>query len=140
MEEQKNESQVDVSPVEKNDLLSAIVWAFILIWAGIVFLAGNLGWLETIVGKFRDLTGFPFFDKFLSVWPLVLAGMGAILLIEVILRLLIPAFRKPILGTLILGLVFLGIALDELIQVELLWPVVIIVIGLIVLIRGLRKK
>ena len=34
--------------VEERDTLSSVVWAFILIWAGLVFLAVNSGWLDRI--------------------------------------------------------------------------------------------
>src|SRR4030066_392942 len=35
--------------VEQRDTLSSIIWAFILIWAGLVFLAVNTGWLDKIL-------------------------------------------------------------------------------------------
>ncbi len=35
--------------VEQRDTLSSITWAAMLIWAGLVFLAANTGWLDTII-------------------------------------------------------------------------------------------
>ena len=35
--------------VEERDVLSSIVWAAILIWAGLVFLAVNSGWLDRVL-------------------------------------------------------------------------------------------
>ena len=32
-------------PHNQRDFLSDVAWALILIWAGLVFLANNLGWL-----------------------------------------------------------------------------------------------
>ena len=33
---------------EEKDLLSSIAWSFALMWAGLVFLAYNLGWFEQL--------------------------------------------------------------------------------------------
>ena len=43
---------------EENDLLSSLAWAFILIWAGLVFLASNLGWFERLGLMVDSTLGF----------------------------------------------------------------------------------
>jgi hypothetical protein len=106
----------------REDPLSAAVWAGILVWAGVALLLGNTGVLD---------------DTALDGWDLVFAGAGAILLLEVLVRLALPAYRQAVTGTLILGIVFLGVGLGDLVGWSVIGPVAVIVIGLALLLRGL---
>jgi hypothetical protein len=74
--------------VEQQDTLSSIVWAAILIWAGIAFLSVNMGWFDAILGS-------SFFARILPdnmavfepcVWSIIMLGAGVILLAEVAAR------------------------------------------------------
>ncbi len=123
-EEEKNREKEEKSWEEKwrEDPLNAAVWAGILIWAGVALLLGNLDVLK---------------DAGLDGWDLVFAGAGAILLLEAGVRLLVPAYRRPIIGTVILGLVFLSIGLGDLVGWEAVWPLAIILIGVALLLRGI---
>jgi hypothetical protein len=105
----------------REDPLSAAVWALILVWAGVALLIGNLEVLE---------------DTVLEGWNLVFAGAGVILLLEVVVRLLVPAYRQPVIGGLILGFVFLAIGLGDLGIWDSIWPLAIILIGVALLLRG----
>ena len=105
----------------REDPLSAVVWALILVWAGIALLIGNLDALQ---------------DTALEGWNLVFAGAGVILLLEVVVRLLVPAYRQPVIGGLILGFVFLAIGLGDLGIWDAIWPLAIILIGVALLLRG----
>jgi len=105
----------------REDPLNAATWAGILIWAGIALLLGNLGVLDDIA---------------LDSWDLVFIGAGALLLLQVLVRFLVPAYRQPIIGTLILGLVFLAIGLGDAVSWGAVWAVVIIIIGVVLLLRG----
>ena len=109
----------------RRDPLNAAAWAFILIWAGVVLLADNLGYLR----------GFA-----LEAWALFFVGAGVILLLEVLLRLVMPAYRQPVLGTIILAVVFLGIGLGELISWVIIGPLVLIAIGAYLLFRGMFRR
>jgi hypothetical protein len=109
----------------RRDPLSAAAWAVIIIWAGLVLLATNLDF---------------FADSFLDTWPLFFAGAGVILLIEVVLRLLLPAYRQPVLGNIILACVFLGIGLGGLINWALIWAFVLIGIGVFILFSGILRR
>jgi low affinity Fe/Cu permease len=126
-EEEKNREKEEKSWEEKwrEDPLNAAVWAGILIWAGVALLLGNLDVLK---------------DTGLGGWDLVFAGAGAILLLEAGVRLLVPAYRRPILGTVILGLVFLSIGLGDLVGWEAIWPLAIILIGVALLLRGFVRR
>ncbi len=123
-EDEKHEKNWDEK--WRRDPLNAAGWALILIWAGVVLLVSNVG----IFRLFALETG----------WPLFFAGAGGILLLEVVVRLVVPAYRGPVIGTLILALVFLGIGLGGLINWNLVWAFVLIGLGLAILLRGLMRR
>ncbi len=123
--EEKRAEKEEKSWDEKwqRDPLSAVVWAGILIWAGLVLLANNLGLLL----RFEQL----------DAWGLIFIGAGLIILLEVVVRLLIPAYRRPVTGSLIFGIILLGVGLGNLVSWGLIWPLALIIIGLSILVRGI---
>ena len=142
--EEKDEKEVmkHDEKVEENDRLSSITWAFILMWAGLVFLANNMGWFSQIgievnpswyFDSFQDWTHF-------GVWNLVALGSGAILILETIARLLIPQYRRNVGGSLIVAAVFIGIGLGGWFSWNYLWPVILIAVGLNILLKGMFRK
>jgi uncharacterized membrane protein len=121
--DEKNREKHEKSLEEKwrEDPLSAAVWAGILVWAGVALLLGNMGALD---------------DVALEGWDLAFAGAGVILLLEALVRVLVPAYRQPIIGNLILGFVFLAIGLGELGVWDVIWPLAIVLLGVALLLRG----
>jgi hypothetical protein len=124
---EKEEKDEEKSWDEKwrRDPFTAAVWAIVLIWGGLVLLAANFGFLD----------GFP-----LDGWQLFFLGAAAILMLEVLVRLLVPSYRQPVVGTVILSLVFVAIGLGGLVKWYLLWPLVLIGIGVYVLFSGLFRQ
>jgi len=127
----------------ERDPLGALVWASILIWAGVVLLAGNLGAFD-LISEFVERLPFggadlPFESTFFPVesWTVFWLGAAAILFLEVIIRLLVPQYRRSVTGTLILAVVFLGLALG---RWECVGPLILIAIGVSILLRGFRRK
>jgi hypothetical protein len=101
-----------------SDPLGRVVFALILIWAGVAFLLVNLtGDGEAFLGIDEG-----------NVWGLILAGAGVIIWLEVLLRVAMPAYRRPLGGRIILGTILLVIGLGGVFDVEL-WPLIIIAIG-----------
>ena len=98
-QDEKGEKGRDESWDEKwrRDPVEAAVWAFVLIWAGVVWLLSNTG----VLGE--DL----------EWWAVGFLGAGCIVLLGVGARLLVPSWRRPITGSLILGLIFIGIGLGQ---------------------------
>src|SRR4030065_2010539 len=131
-EEKEEEKRHEKGPEEKNwdekwrrDPLGSLFWALILIWAGVALLLNNLGMVR-VPG--------------LEVWELIFLGAGVLILIEVSVRLLVPAYRKPVGGSLILAIVFLSIGLQGFVAGNLIWAVGLILIGVYVLLRVVMRR
>jgi hypothetical protein len=120
----------------ERDRISAITWAFILIWAGLVFLATNTGYLDRF--SFA-LPGLPDGLRSLSTWSLIFLGAGVILLLEVVARLILPQTRKHFGGSLILAVVFIGIGMGQYFSWAVIGPIILIALGLTFLLKGVFK-
>jgi hypothetical protein len=144
MEKQDEKSTEEKSWDEKwaRDPLSAVTWALIFIWAGFVLLASNLGWLENILGRSSELTGIEMLDQALDAWSVILIGAGVLLLLQVLFRLLIPQYRRPVTGTIIFAAILLGIGLGDIIDWSwtLIISVVFILIGISIIVRGISRN
>lgn len=114
----------------RRDPLSAIVWAAILIWIGVVLLVGNMGLLDSL-----SILG-----RCVEAWSFGFLGAGAIVLLEVVVRLLMPAYRRAVGGTLVFAVVLLGVGLGEIVSWTLIGPLVLIALGVSVLLRGLFRR
>ncbi len=130
----KNERDYENHARSPGDRLNAAAWGLIIIWAGLVFFAENMGLVAIVRTGFRGLGEFR-----LEAWSLIFIGAGVILLLEAVTRTLIPDYRRAIGGTVILGIIFLGIGLGNLISWNIIWPLVLIAIGLLVLARGFLR-
>lgn len=137
-QEEKEEEKVHEKEEEKyqRDRLSSVVWALILIWAGIVALSANAGLLEDL--PFR-LGRFPWGDWFIdsNAWGVFFMGAAIILLFEIALRLIVPDFRRPVLGTFILVIVFVALGFGSL---QMIWPFILIAVGVSIVIGAFTRK
>ena len=146
-EMEKTDEKTDEKTEEKSwdekwrrDPLGALVWAGILIWAGVVFLLSNLGMLDFILKPDPQFSDWGAFGRIASSWSIVMIGAGVILLIEVAIRLLFPLYRRPVMGTVILAVIFIGVGLGDLVNWGIIWAVVLIVIGVSILARGFGRS
>ncbi len=134
-DEKHEEKQREKDEKNRSDPLSNAVWGAVIIWAGLVLLADNMGILANLGFGGASVPGvFPFR---LSTWGLIFTGAAVIIFIEVAIRLLVPTYRRHVIGSIILGFVFLGIGLGNLISWGVIWALVLIAIGVLVLLRGI---
>jgi hypothetical protein len=125
--QEKQEEKEEKSWDEKwrRDPLSAAVWALILVWAGLVLLANNL----------KLLAWLPF-----EVWSLFFLGAGAILLLEVGFRLLFPSYRQPVIGTVVVAIVFFAVGLASIATWRCILPLAVIAVGLYLLLSVFLRR
>ena len=131
-EDEKHEEKHNQDP------LSSISWALILIWAGLVFFANNLGWLDQIQLQPALPEGLDFLG--LSVWSLIFLGAGVIVFLEALIRTFVPAYRSSTGGNFFLAAIFLGIGLGGLFGWEIVWPFILIGMGLAALASALIQQ
>jgi len=129
-----DEKRDEKSPDEKwrRDPLGSVVWACILIWAGVVLMLNNAGTLENL----RESLNL----SKLEVWPVIVIGAGVIFLGEIFIRLVVPAYRRSITGTLILAVVLIGIGVQQITNKDIVWALVLIAIGAGLLLRGVFRS
>ena len=125
------------------DPLGTVVGALILIWAGVVLLASNLGILDALT-RLIDLLPLPLYELPFdiplfgaSAWRLFFLGAGVIVLCEALIRLIVPQFRRRVFGSLIGAIVLLALGVGNF---EVIWPLILIAIGVSVLLGGLFTK
>ena len=145
-DEKDQEKREEKSPQEKSweekwrrDPLNTIAWAAIFIWAGLVLLADNLGYLASFQSRASGIPGFPFVGNF-GGWSLIFIGAGVIILLEVLVRLLVPAYRKPVGGSIVFGFILIGIGLGDLISWTVIFPLILIALGISIILRGLFRQ
>jgi len=146
-DEKEMEKREEKAPEEKSaeekyqrDPLSTVVWGAILIWAGLVLLATTTGWLSNLTSRLSDTRGFHFLGVISSTWGLICIGAAVIILVEIVVRLLVPAYRRPILGSFILAMIFLGVGLGNLWDWNVAWALILIVLGVSFVTRSLRRR
>jgi hypothetical protein len=138
-DEEKRGEKDEKSRDEKNwdekwrrDPINAGCWAAIFIWAGLVLLGNTTNWGPDT---------FRWWDSG-NWWAIIMAGAGAILILCGLLRFFMPEHRRPIIGNLILGTVFLGVGLEQLSNWD--WGVagafIFITIGLLIILSGIFRK
>jgi hypothetical protein len=141
--EEKERSEKEEKPREKEekgrtDPLSAVVWGAIIIWAGLVLLADNLNLLSSLKGQ-----GFGFPAGFLmrlEAWALIFIGAGVIVLLEVVVRLTVPSYRRPVVGSLIFAIILLTIGLGNLVGWGTIWPLALIIAGVVILLGAFFRR
>jgi hypothetical protein len=123
----------------RRDPLSAIIWACILIWAGLCFLADNLGWLAqlNLPGNLpENVRMYPS----VQVWTLIVLGAALIVVAEIIIRLVIPAYRQPLGGSIFFAAILFAIGIGNLFGWSLVFPVILIAIGLQIILRPRHRR
>ena len=112
----------------ERDRLRMISIAAIFMGGGLVALAGTLNLFN--------------YDWGGHGWAIFLLGTGVILLVKVIIRALIPEYRRAIGGSLIIGFILLAVGVSDLTgwSWDYIWPIILVAIGLSILLRGVLRR
>jgi hypothetical protein len=112
----------------KQDRLDSAGWGLFFIWGALVIVAE--------VTKFADN-----FDWW-SGWGVFFVGAGIIALIQAIIRLIIPQFRRKWMGNLIgSGILFaIGFALGDWEGFSWFWVIILAIIGIAILTKVFTQK
>ena len=116
----------------RSDPIGPVIGALVLIWLGVVFLAVQN----------PEMIRLPFSISWDNVWAFFLVGLGALLILEALLRVIFPAHRR-IVGPLIWGIILLVIGVAGLFPgmgVEKLWPLALIAGGLGLLLTNVLRR
>lgn len=129
--DEKNRNEKNWDEKWRRDPINAACWAAVFIWAGLGLLAETTHW------------GPDTFSWWIT-WAVIMAGAGAIFIVCALIRLMMPEHRRPIVGNLIMGFIFLGVGLGELTEwgSPLIGSIAFIGIGLIIILSGIftRRK
>ena len=106
----------------KRDAYSGIFGGLILILLGVLFLLATMD-----VISWADW------------WAYFLLGLGAIFIIEFIVRSVTPAYRHQPRGKLVVGTVLLIIGGAHILGMVSWWPLILIAVGIIIIFTSLKK-
>lgn len=144
--EKEQEKTEEKSPEEKSwdekwrrDPLNTAIWAGIFIWAGIVLLLSNMGVLDNLLRMKGSIPGLGWVSS-LETWGLIMLGAGILVLVEVIIRLTVPAYRQPVTGSIFIAVILIGIGLGNMFRWDLVWPLILIALGLTIILRGVTRN
>ena len=116
----------DTSQREGRKRIDAIYWAGVFIWAGVVFGADSLGFLPQIGGA--------------SAWSWVFAGAGLYALLGNIYRAASLDWPNPTTWDYIWAAILLIVGLGGVFNVDVGFPVILIVIGVALLANMLLRR
>lgn len=124
-EKGRGEKQEKQEKGRPGDTLSGIIWGAVLVVAGLIFLTFTLNLFP----------GPP-----VNAWGVVFLAGGALFLLEAVIRLTVPAYRRPVTGTLIFAFILLAIGVGFLFGFQNIWPLIIIGIGVIILVGQFLRR
>ena len=106
----------------RRDPLGRVIFGLIVIAAGIMFLFASqdkIAWEDW--------------------WAYFLLALGGIFIFEVLVRSIMPAYRRPVFGKLIAGLVLIAIGAFNIYGLVSWWPLIIIGVGVFILFSALFR-
>ena len=106
-----------------DDPMGRIVGGLILVWLGVCFLL---------------ITNGPWHWD--DLWRYFLGGMGVIFLLEVGVRAVIPEYRRPMLGKIVMSVIFMAIGFGGLVGIENWWPLILVVVGIAIIVGVLTRS
>jgi hypothetical protein len=117
-QEKRQEKGRGMDEKYRRNPLGFVTFALLIIWLGVTLLLKNSGVIEN--GN--------------RGWALFMWGGGALILLEAIVRLAVPRFRRPVIGGFVWGAIWLGVGFGLWFnRWEVIGPIVIIAIGVAIL-------
>lgn len=110
---------------ENRQLIGGIWWGAVLIWAGLVFIADNLGYLPQIGSA--------------DEWSWILLGAGIFALVADLWRAAAPAIVAPTIWDWIGAALLLLLGMSGFMSYAFPWPLIIIIIGLVLVSSSLLR-
>ena len=123
MSENANPAPELPAPRETKRPVPSLAGGLILILLGVLFLLSEMdkiGWSDW--------------------WAYFLVGLGAILIIDALLRAVSAEGRKGVWGKVVAGLILMAIGAAHLVGFEEWWPLIFIALGVGVLVSGFTKR
>jgi cation transport ATPase len=106
----------------RHDPLSGVMAGLIVISVGILFLLASQAKID-----------------WSNWWAYFLLALGGIFILEVLLRSIMPAIRRPVFGKLIAGVVLIAIGASNIYGLVSWWPLLIIGVGVLILFNALFR-
>jgi hypothetical protein len=100
----------------RRDPLGRVIFGLIVIAVGVLFLLASQDKIE--------------WDDW---WAYFLMALGGIFIFEVLIRSIMPAYRRPVFGKLIAGVVLISIGAFNIFGLATWWPLIIIAVGVFIL-------
>jgi len=122
-EEAQEKNNQSSAKGQKRDHYSGIFGGLILILLGVLFLLATMD-----VISWGDW------------WAYFLVGLGAIFIIEFIVRSVTPAYLRQDKGKLVIGTVLVIIGGAHILGMVSWWPLILIAVGIIIVFTSLKKK
>jgi len=103
-------------PTTQTKRIEAIYWALVFLWAGLIFGADSLGMLPQVGGA--------------TAWSWVFAGAGLLALLGNLVRTSSPDWPNPSTWDYIWAAVLLIFGLGGFVNVDIAFPIILIVVGI----------
>ena len=123
--EEKGRDEKDQGSMEekwRRDPLSGVVFGLIVIAVGVLFLLASQDKIDW--GNW---------------WAYLLMAIGGIFIFEVVLRSIMPAYRRPVFGKLLSGVILIAIGASNIYSLGSWWPLIIIGAGVLILFNALFR-
>lgn len=125
---------IDAAATAGIDSLSTVTLALLLIGAGVLFLVAKLK-----DGVVSDTALSSLDINYSNIVSWLILGAGLVLLLEVVLRIVMPRFRSYIGGRLALSVLFIAVGVAGLTSVSFALPVFLIGLGIVVIVSRLVR-
>jgi hypothetical protein len=101
--------------VTKRSQIDALYWGIVLVWAGLVFIAGNQEFLPQVGSA--------------DAWSWIFAGAGLIALVGSLWRAYSPDWPSPTVWDYVWAAVLLIVGLAGFLSIQIPWPLILLLIG-----------